>query len=80
MSSRATPHLTRCRVCKCTEEEACNPPCGWATGGGNLCTTCADAIRALFEWRGAAHHPHVTALLREFKFVQTAMRRKRASA
>jgi len=33
-----------CRVCRCSERDACNPPCGWVYA--DLCRTCANA-RAL---------------------------------
>jgi hypothetical protein len=58
-------HLTRCRVCKCTELEPCNPPCAWAPSQGDLCTNCADMIRALSEWQISAHRPSWAALKRE---------------
>jgi hypothetical protein len=57
-------HLTRCRVCKCTELEPCNPPCAWAPSQGDLCTNCADMIRALSEWQISAHRQSWAALKR----------------
>lgn len=56
--------LVRCRVCGCTEIEACNPPCGWADG--DLCTTCAEAVRSLLEWEESARLPRLAPLVREF--------------
>lgn len=53
----------KCRVCKCTEERACNPPCAWAEPG--LCTTCHGAAGVIAEWMAAAHQPSVPALIRE---------------
>lgn len=37
----ALAHIGVCRVCGCTDDEACWPEgCSWA--GPNLCTTCPD--------------------------------------
>jgi hypothetical protein len=58
--------FVRCRMCGCTEIEACDPPCGWEPGEGDLCTTCADVMRAMLHWFRAGHHPTKTSLLREF--------------
>jgi hypothetical protein len=38
----------RCRVCGCTEDDACvndddGLPCAWADDGTNLCTACSGA-------------------------------------
>lgn len=30
-----------CRVCGCTEEKACSPPCWWVSGKEDLCSSCA---------------------------------------
>jgi len=57
--------LFRCRVCGCTEVDACQPPCAWAETG--LCTTCADAIADIQIWQGRARRANMTALLRELK-------------
>ena len=57
--------MLKCRVCKCTEMEACNPPCGWEPGQGDLCTSCAHMIRTLRAWLEIAHRPSVAALLHE---------------
>lgn len=61
----------RCRVCKCTWEEPCNPPCSWTFP--DLCSTCADAAEAiavtLTDWTEAALHGNATALIREVKFL-----------
>lgn len=53
----------RCRVCGCTEVEACNPPCSWSEA--DLCSNCNDAVDALHEWFVGAHRPSRAALLRE---------------
>jgi hypothetical protein len=55
----------RCRACKCSEREPCDPPCGWFEPG--LCTTCADAAQALLKWKYAALRPNGPALLCEVK-------------
>lgn len=34
----------KCRVCKCTQERACDNGCGWFAPG--LCTTCARMVDA----------------------------------
>lgn len=57
--------LIKCRVCGCTEREACNPPCGWQPGELDLCTSCADAIWELRAWLERAHRPSMRALVRE---------------
>jgi hypothetical protein len=68
-----------CRVCRCTEREACNPPCSWVpashppirTGNNitvemeDLCSTCHAAAVAILEWADAAHRPSKAALWRE---------------
>ena len=33
-------HVGRCRVCGCTEDEACDGGCSWVDGDASLCTTC----------------------------------------
>lgn len=55
----------RCRVCKCTEDRACDPPCSWEAGQGDLCTTCADVVMAITKWRVDAYRPSMAALMRE---------------
>lgn len=37
----ATTTEPSCRVCNCTEERACVPPCYWAEP--NLCSACVEA-------------------------------------
>ena len=60
-----TPLLTRCRVCGCTEERACFPPCSWEPGQADLCTSCADTVYAVGEWLQNAVRPSFAALKRE---------------
>jgi hypothetical protein len=55
--------VVRCRVCRCSEDNPCNPPCAWAEYG--LCTSCALVVAALAEWSIAAHWPNRAALWRE---------------
>jgi hypothetical protein len=59
------PHLTRCRVCRCTEIEPCLPPCGWEHGEQDLCTNCAEVIRKVQDWLIGGLHPSWAALKRE---------------
>ena len=54
-----------CRVCGCTDEHACNPPCAWFDSTLSLCTTCALAAEALGAWSRATVKPSLAALLRE---------------
>jgi hypothetical protein len=57
----------RCRVCGCTEIDACNPSCGWAADDkrGDLCTNCAEVLFELVMWSEGAHRPSRAALMRE---------------
>ncbi len=55
--------LVRCRVCNCTEERACDPPCAWADR--DLCTLCNDAVLELVKWLRGAYRTNKAALLRE---------------
>lgn len=57
--------LIRCRVCGCTDREPCAPPCSWAEGEADLCSTCAAAACVLVSWREGAHRPSWAALKRE---------------
>lgn len=41
----------RCRICGCTWNTPCNPPCSWARttkGEGPICSTC-DAFRGVLD-------------------------------
>ena len=58
--------FVRCRVCGCTEIDACPAGCGWADG--DLCTVCFEAAEALREWRENSRRANLTALLREAAF------------
>lgn len=55
----------RCRVCKCTDERACDPPCSWHSRG--LCSTCASAVAAMLSWQEDSLRPSLAALTAEFK-------------
>lgn len=39
----------KCRVCFCTDEQACSPPCYWMPGE-DLCSSCALTIRSIAVW------------------------------
>ena len=60
--------LIRCRVCGCTELEACDPPCAWFDA--DLCTSCALVVEALASWMEGAHRPSWAALVREVAAVR----------
>jgi hypothetical protein len=53
----------RCRVCGCTQIDACPAGCGWADG--NLCTICDAAAQAIVGWMYDSRRPNRTALWRE---------------
>ncbi len=53
----------RCRVCRCTEREPCEPPCEWSEA--DLCSSCSDTIATVADWLSGAHKPNQSALLRE---------------
>lgn len=61
--------MTRCRVCGCTEVNACNPPCGWQPGAGNLCTSCAHAANVIAVWLDIANRANITGLIREARAI-----------
>jgi len=54
-----------CRVCSCTENEPCNPPCSWADRRETVCSNCYDMAQSLSEWFRSALKPDVIALARE---------------
>jgi len=58
--------LARCRVCGCTQLDACANGCGWSETP-DLCTTCAAPVDAIREWCDNARRPNVTGLLREVR-------------
>jgi len=53
----------KCRVCKCSEERACDNGCGWA--GPGLCTNCAEIVEALAEYVEVAYRFNQAGLMRE---------------
>ena len=64
--------MTKCRVCRCTELEACDPPCSWVEA--DLCSLCAFTIQTLGAWEACAHKANQTALFREVRKLR-ALRR-----
>jgi hypothetical protein len=46
--------FTHCRVCGCTDREPCYPPCFWAGGEADLCSTCAQLIYEIVSWTNAS--------------------------
>jgi hypothetical protein len=62
--SRHQPYVRKCRVCRCSEFEPCNPPCAWSKDP-TLCTTCVEMIVYLQEWLESAHRANFSALERE---------------
>ena len=60
--------MRKCRMCSCTDNDACDPPCSWVpSDGGPLCSTCASLLRALDRWLECAHEPTDGALFRELR-------------
>lgn len=55
----------KCRVCKCTQERACDNGCGWAPKRGDLCTNCAAIVEALRDYAQVAWSFNKAGLLRE---------------
>lgn len=53
----------RCRVCGCTQIDACPGGCGWAYA--NLCTICDQAAQALVTWMQDSRRPMWEPLKRE---------------
>jgi hypothetical protein len=42
----------RCRLCGCSDHQACTPPCSWVHDpfdAGPLCSACLPAVAALYE-------------------------------
>lgn len=75
--SQKADSMNRCRVCKCTQAEACNPPCGWERAELDLCTSCAEAIRVVREWIEGAVRPSFAALKREALNPSNPVRRQK---
>lgn len=65
MTTRYDGGLTRCRVCRCTEREPCDPPCSWFEE--DLCSLCALAAAAIAGWIEGAHRANLSGLIREAK-------------
>lgn len=57
--------LVRCRVCGCTERQACFPPCGWVPKEADICDRCHTAATILLDWHQGAWRPSKAALWRE---------------
>lgn len=53
----------RCRVCGCTEVDACPVGCCWVED--DLCSVCAAAAEALGHWHRQVRRANLSALLRE---------------
>jgi len=67
--SQAVEQTRKCRVCRCTQLEPCNPPCCWAEP--DLCSTCATTAGILAEWHLSALRPNRTALWKEAERIGT---------
>lgn len=68
--------FVRCRVCGCTEVDACADGCGWADT--DLCTTCDRAAQAIVAWGFDARRPTWAALRREAERQQGIVAANRA--
>jgi hypothetical protein len=55
--------FVRCRVCGCTEIDACANGCGWVDE--DLCITCNNAVLAVGDWMENARRPTWAGLRRE---------------
>lgn len=53
-----------CRVCSCTPESPCKPPCHRVAPG--FCSRCHDVLVTMLNWDQTAYRPNVVALIREF--------------
>lgn len=62
--------MMRCRVCGCTQTDACANGCEWVED--HLCSVCHDAAKALAVWCAEARRPNKTALWREAQKMQEA--------
>lgn len=63
MKAGSRDGLTRCRVCGCTQVDACLGGCSWVDD--DLCSTCGAAVDALRAWLMDARRANKTALWRE---------------
>jgi len=73
--------FVRCRVCGCTESDACADMCSWIEQ--DLCSTCSRAVDAMVEWHENARRVNLTALVREYVEsvnAQALLRRKTKAA
>jgi hypothetical protein len=70
--------LVRCCVCHCTEREPCTPPCSWSEPG--LCSTCQEAIGALFTWADGAQRAYLSNLVIEFRRLTVKREREKRPA
>ena len=59
--------LICCRVCGCTDRKPCHPPCSWAEGQADLCSTCEDISLLILVWSIGAHRANWAALQSEVK-------------
>jgi hypothetical protein len=59
--------LTRCRVCGCTEVDACSGGCSWVPGEANLCTTCDETAGSMVVWCLNARRANMAGLMRELE-------------
>ncbi len=62
----------KCRVCKCTQDRACDNGCGWARGLGDLCTNCAEIVERIRDYSDIAYSFNWAGLKREVAMPQTA--------
>lgn len=60
---RGRDGLVRCRVCGCTDVDACPNGCSWVEY--DLCSVCAMAAEVLSDWVEQARRANKTALWRE---------------
>jgi hypothetical protein len=51
---RVTQTPGRCRWCRCTHFEPCEPPCGWANREQTVCTSCVPLDKAMRNAPGRA--------------------------
>lgn len=59
-----------CRVCGCSQLDACPAGCGWAEP--NLCTVCAKVVKAVLIWMADVRRVSWPALRREVNRVEEA--------
>lgn len=59
--------VTRCVVCTCTYQHACDNGCSWAPNladGSAICSNCADLLQAMREWSEIARRARWGVLLK----------------